>query len=101
MTHNVFHVDGKGVANHTDTILSTGIRCIQWVQGMADDYPVMQHIPYIKYLQSKGASVIVDLDLADLDAFMREINPKGIFLWIATSGKEQEETILKRLLKWK
>jgi len=101
MTHNVFHVDGKGVANHTDAILSTGIKCIQWVQGMADDYPVMQHIPYIKYLQSKGASVIVDLALDDLEAFMQQINPKGIFLWIATSGNEQEEKILKRLLKWK
>ncbi|MDZ7604355.1 MAG: hypothetical protein U5K79_01935 [Cyclobacteriaceae bacterium] len=32
MTHNVFHVDGKGVANHIDTILSVPeVRCIQWV----------------------------------------------------------------------
>ena len=101
MTHNVFHVDGKGVANHTDAILSTGVKAIQWVQGMADDYPVMQHVPYIKYLQSKGASVIVDLDLSDLDKFMLEVKPKGIFLWIATSNREEEDTILKKLLKWK
>ena len=101
MTHNVFHIDGKGVANHTGAILSAGIKAIQWVQGVADDYPVMQHIPYIKYLQSKGASVIVDLDLSDLEAFMREVDSKGIFLWIATSNREQEETILKKLLKWK
>ena len=101
MTHNVFHVDGKGVANHTDTILGAGIKAIQWVQGVADDFPVMQHVPYIKYLQSKGASVIVDLDLSDLDAFMQEVSPKGIFLWIGTSNREEEETILKRLLKWK
>jgi hypothetical protein len=101
MTHNVFHIDGKGVANHTDAILSAGISAIQWVQGMADDYPVMQHIPYIKYLQSKGASVIVDLDLSDLEAFMKEVSPKGIFLWIATSNRDQEIQVLNKLLKWK
>jgi len=101
MTHKVFHVDGKGVANHTDTILSAGIKAIQWVQGVADDFPVMQHIPYIKYLQSKGASVIVDLDLSDLETFMQEVDPKGIFLWIGTSNREQEKTVLEKLLKWK
>ena len=101
MTHNVFHIDGKGVANHTDAILSAGIKAIQWVQGVADDYPVMQHVPYIKYLQSKGASVIVDLDLTDFESFTREVAPKGIFLWIATSNREQEEAVLKKLLKWK
>ena len=101
MTHNIFHVDGKGVANHTDAILSAGINALQWVQGVADDYPIMQHIPYIKDLQSKGASVIVDLDLSDLDKFMQVVDPKGIFLWIGTSNREEEEATLKKLLKWK
>jgi hypothetical protein len=101
MTHNVFHIDGKGVANHTDAILNTGIKAIQWVQGVGDDYPVMQHIPYIKYLQSKGVSVMVDLDLTDLETFMQEVNPKGIYLCTATSNHEQEESVLKKLMKWK
>ena len=101
MTHNVFHIDGKGVANHTDTILNAGIKAIQWVQGVGDDYPVMQHIPYIKYLQAQGASVIVDLDLVDLDTFMNEVTPKGIFLWVGTSNSDQEEATLKKLLRWK
>ncbi len=102
MTHNIFHVDGKGVANHIDSILSVKeVRAIQWVQGMADDYPVMQHIPFIKYLQSGDVAVIVDLDKQDLEAFMKEISPKGIFLWVATDNKEEEEAIIKRLLTWK
>jgi hypothetical protein len=102
MTHNVFHVDGKGVANHIDAILSVeGVNCIQWVQGMADDYPIMQHLPFIKYVQSKGTSIIVDLDIKDLDQFMTSVSPKGIFLWIATENEEQETSIIKKLLKWK
>ncbi len=102
MTHNVFHVDGLGVANHTDMILSVpNVECIQWVQGVADDYPIMQHIPYIKHVQSQNASIIVDLDKSDLDKFMAEVSPKGIFLWIATDNEEQEIAILKKLMKWK
>ena len=61
----------------------------------------MQHIPYIKYLQSRGASVIVDLDKRDLDAFMQEVRPEGIFLWIATENRQEEQDIMNRLLKWK
>ncbi len=102
MTHNIFHVDGKGVANHIDSILSVKeIKAIQWVQGMADDYPVMQHIPFIKYVQSQGVSIIVDLDKKDLEAFMNEVSPAGIFLWVATDNKEEEDSIIRRLLKWK
>ncbi len=102
MTHNVFHVDGKGVANHIDSILSVPeVKAIQWVQGMADDYPIMQHIGFIKYIQSKNASVIVDLDKSDLEKFMNVVSPKGIFLWVATENDEEEQAIIKRLLKWK
>jgi hypothetical protein len=101
MTHNIFHIDGKGVANHTDAILSTGVKAIQWVQGMADDYPIMQHLEFIKYVQSKGASIIVDLDKTDLDKFMELISPNVIFLWIATENEEQENVIIQKLLRWK
>ena len=102
MTHNVFHVDGKGVANHIDSIMSVPeVKAIQWVQGMGDDYPIMQHLDFIRYVQSKGHSIIVDLDKSDLDEFMRIMSPKGIFLWVASDNEEEEEMIIKKLLKWK
>lgn len=102
MTHNVFHVDGKGVARHIDSILSVpGVRAIQWVQGMADDYPIMQHLGFIRYVQSKGASIIVDLDKSDLERFMEVMSPKGIFLWVATDNEEEEHAIIGKLLRWK
>jgi hypothetical protein len=102
MTHNVFHVDGIGVARHIDRILSVPeIQAIQWVQGMADDYPIMQHLEFIRYVQNKGASIIVDLDKKDLGKFMELMSPKGIFLWIATENEEEEIAIIKNLLRWK
>ena len=102
MTHNVYHVDGIGVARHIDSILSVPeIRAIQWVQGMGDDYPILQHIPFIKYVQSKGVSVIVDLHKSDLERFMEAMSPKGLFLWIATESEEEETAIINKTLRWK
>lgn len=101
MTHNVFHVDGKGVAKHIDTILSVPqIQCIQWVQGVGDDYPIMQHLDFIKYVQSKNRGIIVDLSKEDLDEYMGKMSPENTFLWIATESEEEELYIMKKVEKW-
>ena len=101
MTHNVFHVDGKGVARHLDAILSVPeVHAIQWVQGVGDDLPIIQWVPFIKDIQAKGVPIIVDLNLEELDEFMDEMDPIGLFLWVATENEEQELEILRRIRKW-
>lgn len=101
MTHNVFHMDGPGVKNHFETILSVpDVHAIQWVQGMGDLYPIMQWVPFIKELQARDMPVVVDLSMEDLDAFMQAMDPKGLFLWIATENEEEEIEILKKVKKW-
>lgn len=101
MTHNIFHVDGKGVARHIDTILGAlEVQAIQWAQGMADDYPIMQHLDFIKYVQSKGRGVIVDLDKHDLDEYMERMSPEHTLLWIATESEEEELDIIRRVTAW-
>ena len=101
MTHNVFHVDGKGVARHLDAILSVPeVHAIQWVQGVGDDLPIMQWVPFIKDIQAKGVPIIVDLNLEELDEFMDEMDPIGLFLWVATENEEQELEILRKIRKW-
>lgn len=102
MTHNVFHVDGRGVAKHLDTILSMPeVHAIQWVQGVGDDYPIMQWVPFIKDLQAKNVPVIVDLSKEDLNEFISVMQPQGLFLWVATENEEEEREILKYVEKWK
>ncbi len=101
MTHNVFHVDGLGVARHIDAILSVPeVKCIQWVQGMGDDYPIMQHLDFIRKVQSKNRGIIVDLAKEDLDEFMACMKPDNIFFWIATESEEEELAIMKKVQKW-
>lgn len=101
MDHNIFHVDGKGVANHIDVLLEISeINAIQWVQGVGDDLPIMQWVPLIRKIQAAGKSVIVDLHVSELEPFMREIRPKGIFLCIDAEPGVQE-SVIKKVEKWK
>lgn len=99
-THNIYHMDGKGVAKHLDIILSEpGVHAIQWVQGVGDDQPILQWIPLIKEIQAKKP-VIVDLQPHELEPFIEQMKPEGLFLWIATTSEEEELAIIKRLERW-
>ena len=102
MSHNVFHVDGKGVARHLDRILELpGLQGIQWVQGVGDDEPIMQWVPLIREIQSRGKGVVVDLKPFELGPFMGEIRPRGIYLCVGTGSEEEEQAIIKMLESWR
>lgn len=58
MTHNIFHLDGKGMLRHLDRILAIPeIQAIQWVHGVGDDAPIMQWLPVIKKIQAAQGRV--------------------------------------------
>jgi hypothetical protein len=101
MTHNIFHMDGKGVARHLDAILQLpNVQAVQWVQGVADDMPILQWVPLIRRIQAAGRSVVVDLQLSELEPFLAQVEPEGIYLCVGTESEEQELAILKRLMRW-
>ncbi|TVR66988.1 MAG: hypothetical protein EA427_15115 [Spirochaetaceae bacterium] len=101
MTHNVFHVDGKGVARHLDQLLAIPeIQAYQWVQGVAEDQPIMQWVPLVRRIQEAGKSVIVDLLPRELDEFMQHVRPEGIFLCLPSASEEEERSLLKKIEKW-
>jgi hypothetical protein len=98
--HNVFHLDGKGVAKNIDSILDLpNLVGIQWVQGYGKDQPILQWVPLVKKIQNAGKSVIVDLLPAELDDFIKQVDPTGIMLWINADPVNQED-ILKRIKRW-
>ena len=99
--HNVFLVDGKEIAKHLDSILSVPeIDGVQWVQGMGNDTPIMQWIPFLTGLQKKGVPVVVLLEAEELEDFITTMDLHGIFLWIYTQDEQEELTILRRLESW-
>ena len=100
MTHNVFHLDGKGMLRHLDRLLAMPeIHAIQWVHGVGNDAPILQWLPVIRKIQAAGKGVMVDLQLDELEPFIVATRPEGLYLCIAAPETLQPE-ILKRLEKW-
>jgi hypothetical protein len=100
MTHNIFHLDGKGLLRHLDRILAIPeINAIQWVQGVGDDLPILQWIPVIKKIQAAGKGVLVDLQLDELEPLIAQTEPDGLFLCLPAEEKDQPD-IIKRLERW-
>jgi hypothetical protein len=99
-THNVFHTDGPGVARHIDSILTLpNLAAVQWVQGYGADQPIMQWVPLIRKIQQAGKSVIVDLQLDEMEEFMAAVDPTGIMLWVPAQPKDQA-AVLDRVRRW-
>ena len=101
MDHTVYHTDGKDVAKHIDVMLEhKDLNGFQWVQGMADDRPIMQWVGLIHKVQNAGKSIICDVDKQDLEQFIKEVpNPKGIFLFVESNEEEEQRSIIKRIEK--
>ena len=99
-THNVFHLDGPGVGKNIDSVLTLpDLAAVQWVQGYGEDAPIMQWLPLIEKIQAAGKSVIVDLQLDELDEFISKADPTGIMLWISAGPKDQQN-VLDRVKRW-
>jgi len=92
--HNVYHMDGPGVAKNLDSILTLpNLAAIQWAQGIGKNLPILQWIPLIQKIQGAGKSVIVDLQAGELDDFMRQVDPRGIMLWVSAEPKDHAEIL--------
>ena len=98
--HNVFHVDGPGVAKNIDSILTLpNLVAVQWAQGYGKNQPILQWIPLFDKIREAGKRVIVDLQLEELDEFIKRVDPAGILLWIPAEPKDQH-AVLDRVKRW-
>lgn len=101
MTHNIFHVDGRGVARHLDYILALpGVQAIQWVQGVGNDQPIMRWLPLIRKVLDAGKSILLDITMDELEPLKRAIGPEGVMLSIAAPESAQPG-IIAALEDWK
>jgi hypothetical protein len=100
MDRIIYHVDGKEVARHLDTILEQSeIQAIQWVQGLEADWPILQWVPLLKRILAAGKSVLVDVPTEELGEFMDRVPREGVFLCLGVREGEEQD-ILKRVERW-
>lgn len=101
MTHNIFHMDGRGVARHLDTLLQIKeLDAIQWVQGVNEDKDIAQWIPMIKKIQNHGKSIVLGIERHEIALLMNELKPEGILLCVPANSKDEQEYILKQVSTW-
>ena len=101
MTHNVWHLDGPGCARHMDDLLAVKeIQAIQWVQGAGNGEPILQWIPLLKRIQAAKKSIMVSMTRDELEPFLNEISPKGIFISIMAEDDMDATEIIKKVEKW-
>ncbi|HHW47742.1 MAG TPA: hypothetical protein GXX14_03880 [Clostridiaceae bacterium] len=85
-----FHVDGVGVLNHLDLILSERrIRAIQWLPGDGRNYP-MQWIDVYRKVQEKGRSLQIYAEYDDVLPILKEIKPNGVCINVINCPNEDE-----------
>lgn len=100
MDYNIFHVDGRGVARNLDAILALpGVQAIQWVQGVGTDRPIRQWVPLIHRVRAAGKSIMIDLQPEELEAFIAEFRPEGLFLCIDAPA-DLQPALLRRIEQW-
>ena len=52
------------------------------MQGVGDDFPILQWLPVIKRIQAAGKGVVVDVQLSELEPFIAAMKPDGLYLCI-------------------
>jgi len=102
MEANVYHLDGPGALRHLDSLLGIqSLNAIQWVYG-AGNGRASDWLPVYKKCQAAGKGLQIGLELDEIDLFMRELKPNG--LWLSIYGVPDHETadaILKKMMAWK
>lgn len=101
MEANIYHLDGPGALRHLDSLLAIdSLNAIQWVYG-AGNGRASDWLPVYKKCQAAGKGLQLALELDEIDLFMRELKPNGLWLTIhGVQDREQGEGILTRMRGW-
>lgn len=101
MEASLYHLDGPGALQHLDSLLSIKeLNAIQWVYGAGRGRPSdWMHV--YKKCQAAGKGLQLHLGVDELDLFMENLRPEG--LWIQLSGvkdRDHAEALLRKVSTW-
>lgn len=88
--HRIYHLDGAGALRHLNTLLDIPeLHAIQWVPGAGDAGGIMQWIPLIRRIQSKGKGIVVYVGAEEVEPLLKQVKHEG--LCIVTSCRAEKE----------
>ncbi len=92
----VWHLDGQEELKHLDILLDLSeIKVIQWVPGSGNPPAASpQWLPMLKRIQGKGKGLVVYAENEEEIRFLlKELSPKGLFIFDEFSGRTREEAL--------
>ena len=95
--HRIYHLDGPGAIHHLDTLLDLPeLHAIQWAPGAGNE-EIMQWIPLVQRIQSKGKAVTVRVQPEEIQPLLREVRPEGLRIRTHCETETEARRLLDRV----
>ena len=97
---SLYHLDGPQALTHLDSLLEIpDLSAIQWVYG-AGNGCASDWIDVYKKIRAAGKGIQVGLRPDELDLFMDEFSPEGLWLGIDADSAAHAADLVKRVEQW-
>lgn len=97
---SIYHLDGPNAVQHLDSLLQIReLNAIQWVYG-AGNGRASDWMHLYKKIQAAGKGIQLTLEANELDYFMQELRPNGVWLKLWAGSKEEAEALLQKISTW-
>lgn len=98
---SIYHLDGPNALQHLDSLLEIPeLNAIQWVYG-AGNGRASDWLPVYKRIQAAGKGMQVTLQADELEVFMRELRPEGVWLQMFAESRDEAAELLKKVSAWR
>ena len=98
---SLYHLDGPDALRHLDSLLEIPeLNAIQWVYG-AGNGRASDWMHVYKKCQAAGKGLELALAIDELDFFMDELRPEG--LWLSVGGvknRQEGEAVIRKVARW-
>ena len=99
---SIYHLDGPGALQHLDSLLGIPeLNVIQWVYG-AGNGRASDWMQVYRKCQAAGKGIYLGLEPDELDFFMANLHPEGV--WLGISGVQtpaEAEALIRKVSTWR
>lgn len=98
---SIYHLDGPGALRHLDSLLEIDeLNAVQWVYG-AGNGKASDWMDVYKRCQEAGKGIQIGLYPDELDYFMDELNPEGVWCSVCdVKDKAHADSIIQKIKSW-
>jgi hypothetical protein len=98
---SIYHLDGPGALRHLDSLLEIPeLNAIQWVFGEGNG-PASKWMHVYQRCQQAGKGLQIGISVDELDYFMQNLRPEGV--WLSLQGirsREHADALLRKISGW-